>query len=305
MSTSRSTERRLVEHVDRLAEEHPPIDLASVDYTVHRPDVLRDRFGHVLDYMARVELEVDRNVLELVTMLPHPPEIDRHFYADVWQPQEIRHGLILDELQTRLGRPPAAPDVDHVSLKIRALGGVAHLDAIQDVVRMLYYLTGMATERSAVLAYNLLHDGVVELGEDSVARTVVAPIRRQEPGHYAFYQLSARGLWGQLAGWQRFLVRQLRRISFAPVGAGTERQQADFGEVMETLAITDELASFAEQVSRVERELLWAHAQGVTVPAYVLGAFREAVELARARDSAAQHPRGDPRQVGGRRLRGA
>ena len=31
---------------------------------------------------------------------------------------------------------------------------------------MLYYLTGMATERSAVLAYNLLHDGVVRDGRD-------------------------------------------------------------------------------------------------------------------------------------------
>ena len=65
------------------------------------------RYGHVLDYMARVELEVDRNVLELITMLPDPPPVDRTFYADVWQPQEIRHGQILDELQVRLGRDNA------------------------------------------------------------------------------------------------------------------------------------------------------------------------------------------------------
>ena len=38
---------------------------------------------------------------------------------------------------------------------------------------MLYYLTGMATERSAVLAYNLLHEGVSELGEAAVADTIV------------------------------------------------------------------------------------------------------------------------------------
>ena len=44
-----------------------------------------------------VELEVDRNVLELMTMLPDPPEVDVHFYRDVWQPQEIQHGRILDE----------------------------------------------------------------------------------------------------------------------------------------------------------------------------------------------------------------
>ena len=61
---TRSTELRLAAHVDRLGEEHPPIELASVDWTVHDPAAFSARFGHVLDYMARVELEVDRNVLE-------------------------------------------------------------------------------------------------------------------------------------------------------------------------------------------------------------------------------------------------
>lgn len=277
------TEARLAEHVDRLHAEHPPIDLATVDYSLRRPDVFNARFGHVLDYMARVELEVDRNVLELTTLLPDPPEIDRRFYADVWQPQEIRHGLILDELQVHLGRPPAEPDLTTIGVKLRILGALAHLDAFQDVCRMLYYLTGMATERSAVLAYNLLHDGVVEMGEPAVAETVIAPIRRQEPGHYAFYQLSARGLWAVLAGWQRWLVRRLRSFSFAPVGANHEGQKADFGAVMRTLGIDQQAHEFAEQISRVERDLLWAHRRGMPVPPYVAKAFREAVELARSR----------------------
>ena len=283
---TRSTELRLAAHVDRLGEEHPPIELDSVDWTVHDPAAFSARFGHVLDYMARVELEVDRNVLELVTMLPDPPEVDRHFYADVWQPQEIRHGLILDELQIRLGRPPATPDLDTVSAKLRVLGVLGHLDRVQDVTRMLYYLTGMATERSAVLAYNLLHDGVVEMGETAVAETVVAPIRRQEPGHYAFYKMSAIGLAEQLAPWQRWLVRRLRQLSFAPVGANDATQRADFGDVMETLGITDDLEDFTETIARVERELLWAQADGMRVPPYVLAAFRDAAELAAERRSA-------------------
>ena len=283
---TRSTELRLAAHVDRLGEEHPPIELDSVDWTVHDPAALSARFGHVLDYMARVELEVDRNVLELVTMLPDPPEVDRRFYADVWQPQEIRHGLILDELQIRLGRPPATPDLDTVSAKLRVLGVLGHLDRVQDVTRMLYYLTGMATERSAVLAYNLLHDGVVEMGETAVAETVVAPIRRQEPGHYAFYKMSAIGLAEQLAPWQRWLVRRLRQLSFAPVGANDATQRADFGDVMETLGISDDLEDFTETIARVERELLWAQADGMRVPPYVLAAFRDAAELAAERRSA-------------------
>ncbi len=276
-------ELRLVELVDRLAHDHPPIQLDSVDFTVRRPRELEARFGHVLDYMARVELEVDRNVLELTTMLPDPPELDRHFYADVWQPQEIQHGLILDRLQVELGREPATADLESVGAKLRILGMLAHLAPFQDVCRMLYYLTGMATERSAVLAYNLLHRGTLEMDELAVATTAIGQIKRQEPGHYAFYQLSARGLWTQLAAWQRWLVRFMRRVSFAPVGVNNTRQQADFGAVMATLGLADSSDDFANQISRVERELLWARDRGLTVPDYIARAFREAVEAARDR----------------------
>ncbi|CAI9402293.1 GTP-binding protein LepA [Nocardioides sp. T2.26MG-1] len=286
MPRASTSEARLADHVDRLGLEHPPIDLDSVDFTVRRPRELAARFGHVLDYMARVELEVDRNVLELTTLLPDPPEIDRRFYAEVWQPQEIQHGLILDRLQVELGRAPAQPDRTSVGVKLRVLGALAHLDAFQDVCRMLYYLTGMATERSAVLAYNLLHAGVRELGEHAVADTLIAPIRRQEPGHFAFYQLSARALWAELAAWQRWLVRRMRRLSFAPVGANDAAQSADFGDVMRALGIDRDVDDFAAQVSRVESELLWAHRRGLAVPPYVVRAFREAAELAAVRRAA-------------------
>ncbi len=286
VSRSRSVEQRLREHVDRLGEEHPPIDLATVDFTVRDPATTNARFGHVLDYMARVELEVDRNVLELTTMLPDPPEVDRDFYADVWHPQEIRHGQILDELQQRLGRDAAETDLDTVSAKMRILGALSHLAPIQDVVRMLYYLTGQSTERSAVLAYNLLQAGLTEIGEQATVDTIVAPIKRQEPGHHAFYALSARGLAEQLSPWQAWLVRRLRALSFGPVGVNNTEQKADFGEVMVSLGIDQRVEDFAEQASRVERELLFAHRQGLRVPAYVLRAFHESAELARERRAA-------------------
>lgn len=275
-------ERRLSAHVDRIADEHPPLRLEDADFTVVDPAGFERRYGHVLDYMARVELEVDRNVLELTTMLPNPPEVDRYFYADVWQPQEIQHGRILDRLQIELGRAPVVADTETVSTKLRLLGALAHLPAFQDVCRMLYYLTGMSTERSAVLAYNLLHDGTVAMGERAVAQTIIGPIKRQEPAHFVFYQLSARGLWDQLARWQRWLVRRMRTISFGPVGANDDQQRGDFGAVMLTLGIGED-ARFAAQAVRVERDLLWAHRQGMEVPPYVLRAFRRAVELARSR----------------------
>ena len=277
---------RLVAHVSRLGEEHPPIPMDSVDFTVNDPAGFGARFGHVLDYMARVELEVDRNVLEISTMLPNPPEVDKRFYAEVWQPQEIQHGLILDRLQQVVGRPPATTDLDRVGLKLKVLGLLAHLEPFQDVCRMLYYLTGMATERSAVIAYNLLHDGVVETGEQAVAETVIAPIKRQEPGHYAFYQLSARAHWARLAAWQKWLVRRMRRISFAPVGVNNPTQLADFGDVMETLGVDHDGRDLAADVARVEQELLWARDRGLPVPDYVARAFREAVEAAQARSAA-------------------
>ena len=125
------------------------------------------------------------------------------------------------------------------------------------------------------------------MGEEAVARTVIAPIKRQEPGHYAFYQLSARLHWSRLARWQRWLVRQMRTISFAPVGANSPQQLAQFGELMDTLRITPALDDFAIRVSMVERELLWADGQGLKVPPYVVRAFRHAVDQAVANRQAA------------------
>jgi len=92
------TSTKIAEHVQRLGELYPPIRLDSVDRTIKNPELVKRRFGHVIDYLARVELEVDRNVLEILCLLPDVDDINKTFYADVWQPQEIQHGLILDRL---------------------------------------------------------------------------------------------------------------------------------------------------------------------------------------------------------------
>ena len=222
MAHASLTELRLVEHVDRLPST--PADPARLGRLHDAPPArFEKRFGHVLDYMARVELEVDRNVLELTTMLPDPPEIDRGFYADVWQPQEIQHGLILDPLQVHLGRPPAETDLTRSASSSRSSVPWPTSVAFQDVCRMLYYLTGMATERSAVLAYNLLYSGVVELGETPSRRR---SSRRSAPGARPLRVLPAlrpRSL-GPAARWQRWLVRRMRTLSFAP---GRRQQPRD------------------------------------------------------------------------------
>lgn len=275
------TPKKIAEHVQRLGELYPPIELSSVDRTINRPDLVADRYGHVIDYLARVELEVDRNVLELLCLLPDVDDTNKTFYADVWQPQEIQHGLILDRLQQDLGRKPAEPHLD-VSFKIKILGALANLKPIQDVAKLLYFLTGASTERQAVLAYNQINTGMRELGEAAISETIISPIKQQEPGHFAFYQMSATAMIQDkvLRPWQLFLTRVLREKSYNLVGTNAmDRYRADMGGVVVQLGLDSDLEGYAREVGRVESRLLWANQQGLDFPPYILRALRESVEL--------------------------
>jgi hypothetical protein len=275
------TPKKIAEHVQRLGELYPPIELDSVDRAIKSPRLVADRFGHVIDYLARVELEVDRNVLELLCLLPDVDDTNKTFYADVWQPQEIQHGLILDRLQQDLGRKPAEPHLD-VSFKIKILGALANLKPIQDVAKLLYFLTGASTERQAVLAYNQINTGMQELGEMAISETIISPIKQQEPGHFAFYQMSATAMIQDkvLRPWQLFLTRVLREKSYNLVGTNAmDRYRADMGGVVVQLGLDSDLEGYAREVGRVETRLLWANRQGMAFPPYILRALRESVDL--------------------------
>lgn len=182
---------------------------------------------------------------------------------------------------------PAATDLDHVGAGIRLVGVLSQLPGMFGVIRLLYYLTGAATERSAVIAYSRLTEGLRALGEPAIANTVVAPIKRQEPGHFAFYRLSAEVLLHEegLSDWQLQLARILRRSSFDLVGVNNRSQRADFGDVARALAFDRDLVQVARQVSLVERELLWAQRRGLKVPPYIMAALAEAIELSKERAS--------------------
>ena len=287
MATPRVDAHRIRDHVERLAQQHPPINLDSVDYTARNPSVVRDRFAGALQYMARVEMEVERNVLELAMLLPGASEVDRRFYADVWSPQEAHHGIVLDTLVHQLGLPASEPNLTQVPTRVRVLGILAHLPAIQEIIRLLYYLTGAATEKSAMLAYQAMSVGLGELGEAAIKETVVDAIKVQEPGHFAFYRLSATHMLqsGALAPWQLHLARFLRSRSFGLVGAHTRQQRSDFGGVIHNLGMDSDLQRTLRDVIRVENHLLWAREQGMVVPPYALAAFRDAVELYEHRNS--------------------
>jgi len=279
------TQKKLAEHVQRLGELYPPIPLDSVDRTIKRPWLVARKFGHVIDYLARVELEVDRNVLELLVLLPDADDTNKTFYADVWQPQEIQHGLILDRLQQDLGRTAAEPELE-LSVGIKILGALAHLKPIQEIAKLMYFLTGASTERQAVLAYNKINRGMQELGETAISETIITPIKQQEPGHFAFYQMSATAMIQDkvLKPWQLFLTRVMREKSYHLVGTNhMKRYKADMGGVIATLGIDDDLEGYAREVGRVENRLLWAHKQGMEFPPYILKALKESVDLYRER----------------------
>lgn len=289
MSRQVVTPEKIANHVKRLRDLHPPIPLGSVDRTIHRPRLVAERFGAVIDYLARVELEVDRNVLELLVLLPDVDDTNKMFYADVWQPQEIQHGRILDRLQQDLGRPAATPHLD-VSMSVKLLGALAHHKAVQEVAKLMYFLTGASTERQAVLAYNAMNDGMVELGERAISETIIGPIKQQEPGHFAFYQMSATAMIQQrrLKPWQLYLARVLREKSYGL--AGTNRSsdhKADMGAVVVGLGVDADLEAYAREVGRVENRLLWADDRGMGFPPYILNALRESVELFRDRNQTA------------------
>lgn len=287
MPRQQITQRKIAEHVQRLGELYPPIPLDTVDRTINQPELVAQRFGHVIDYLARVELEVDRNVLELLVLLPDVDETNKVFYADVWQPQEIQHGLILDRLQQDLGRKQAEPHLD-VSFKIKILGALATLKPVQDIAKLMYFLTGASTERQAVLAYNQLNTGLKEMGESAITETIITPIKQQEPGHFAFYQMSATAMVQDkvLKPWQLFLTRVLRERSYNLVGTNNlTRYKADMGGVVTQLGLDADLTGYAREVGRVENRLLWAHKQGMDFPPYILKALRESVELYQERVS--------------------
>lgn len=265
----------------KLGDKHPPIALGSADRTINDPEAVRARFAGTIDYLARVELEVDRNVLELLTLLPNVSEVDKIFYQDVWYDQEMAHGYLLDQLQVDLGMEPADPFMT-IPLRMKVLGALAHWEPIHDISRMLYYLTGASTERQAVVAYSTLIRELKLMGEDAIVETIIHPIKQQEPGHYTFYKMSAEMMIqdGVLKPWQLFVTRLLRSQAFTLVGVDyVKKYQQDLGGVLIELGMDQEMEIYAKEIGRLEAKLLWAKDKGMDFPPYFLAALRASVEM--------------------------
>ena len=97
-----------------------------------------------------------------------------------------------------------------------------------------------------MLAYNWINDGLREIGETAISETIITPIKQQEPGHFAFYQMSATAMIQDrvLRPWQLFLTRVLREKSYNLVGTNAMKQyKADMGGVMIDLGIDADLSA--------------------------------------------------------------
>ena len=198
--------------------------------------------------MARVELEVDRNVLELTTMLPDPPEIDRVFYADVWQPQEIRHGQILDELQVaarpaaRRRRPrlarPEAQDPRRARPPRRLPGRLP--DALLPDRHGHRALRGAGLQPAA---RRRRRDGRDRRRARRSSRRSAA----RSPATTRSTSCPRAACGRELAAWQKWLVRRMRSLSFAPVGANNDAAEGRLRRRDgDPAASTDRLEDFAE-----------------------------------------------------------
>ena len=99
--------QELETRVGRL-EDEPPLALGSVDLTIGDPVRLRQQFGEIFAYIARVESAVSQNVADITTFLPDLDEQDRRFLT-AWSAHELAHAAIFDALRAELGLVAPAP----------------------------------------------------------------------------------------------------------------------------------------------------------------------------------------------------
>ncbi|MFC5381692.1 GTP-binding protein LepA [Aquipuribacter nitratireducens] len=269
--------------LDRM-EAEGAIAVDSVDFGVPDATAVRRELGSTLDYFARVEREVERNVLELQVLLPQADDRTRRFMR-VWEEQELPHGWIFDRLQRELGLPESTPNLNHISRSLRLGGVLGHVPGVHDALMFLYFSIGAMHERLTAVGYDLLKERLLHLGARGFAETAVAPIRGQESTHYAYYRNSALLQRERLADWQLHLCRIVRTRTYHPIGATTPSNRADFGGVAVHLSGSDDVDRFAVPVQRVAQELLVRQRDGLRLPAFVARGLRESVAAFRARES--------------------
>jgi hypothetical protein len=253
--------QELETRVGRL-EDEPPLALGSVDLTIGDPVRLRQQFGEIFAYIARVESAVSQNVADITTFLPDLDEQDRRFLT-AWSAHELAHAAIFDALRAELGLVAPAPGgrpessdqaTASARFSFRLFGHLATNRWLHDVFKLIYLSRGAMHEHMTYDCYRHMGARFEALGELALFRTVTEPIRRQEAGHLGYYRLAAATHRNGLSAAQVRLARQLTLHTYTPVGAGV-CGRSSAGRVFAALA-GDDVDAVLDGVEAVADDLL-------------------------------------------------
>ena len=273
-----------IEHRIAVLSNKPRLDIGQIDFTVNNPELVSTELGATFQYFHRVEAEVAG--LSLSVLLPNSPShyVDR-FVNYAWTPDETLHGIAFGELLDVLGvdRPTVA-DQQRVPLHNRFVGVAGRLSQrTHEVVEMIYHTTGAVHEKLTFIGYQRLIDRLTAMGERALVATMMQPIIRDEAGHLGYYQLVVKQLKPNLAAWQQQLVRGVIRKTYAPVGAGANKDKPDFGATVQALA-GDNVHRLARPIQELANSLL--KIEGVVRSeieaddTFVIDAIEECVKMA-------------------------
>ena len=126
------------------------------------------------------------------------------------------------------------------------------------------------------------------MGETAIAETIIHPIKQQEPGHFAFYKMSAEKMVQdeELKPWQVQVARLLRSKSFTMVGVDyVKYYQQEFGGVMAELGIDAEIEIYAARDRAPRGEAAVGQREGHGLPALLpQGAARVGRDVSRQQE---------------------
>lgn len=228
MKEPEALERKL----EQLTAE-APLTIDSVDWTISNPALLDKELGRTFRNFQRVEQEVNDEVLE--ALLPNLSE-QKQFFISVWKQQENPHGNLFSVLRTLLGHEHEDFSDVKVPFTNHFAGTMGKISSgLHESFEMIYLARGAMHERLTKQGYELMSGRLTKLGEVALRDTLVAPILRQEAHHLGYYRMAAAQLKTRLQPWQKYVVRKLSLMSYAPVGAGNNKDKPEFGHSALTL----------------------------------------------------------------------
>lgn len=247
--------------LERL-EAKATLVLDSVDYSVRDRDAVRVRLAAPLAYSQRVEAMVTG--LSIETLLPRAAGQDGYInrFLRVWKPDEQGHALALERLLVELDIEPfPLPHDEPVPFHNRLAGCLGSMsERMHETVELIYHTVGAMNERLAFSAYERMSEVLVELGEHGLVDTLMRPLRRDESAHLGYYRTAARDLRDRLDRWQLAAARTVISRTYAPVGAGDQRDKPAFGATIRALGedrdLVDRVQLLAESLLDVEERRL-------------------------------------------------